>query len=99
MDGCVKEGVKAGGLWGLSTASFYAGSSLALKGVGFTTGGVAAKSYAALWMSSIGNVAAGSTFSALQSIGVLGLSTGTVATVAFVPVVVYYGYKYSKGKF
>lgn len=36
---------------------------------GFTAGGVAAGSWAALWQAAIGNVQAGSLFSILQSIG------------------------------
>ena len=43
--------------------------SVILWAIGFTTAGVAAGSAAAAWQSTIGNVAAGSWFSWLQSIG------------------------------
>ena len=43
--------------------------------VRFTTGGIAAGSFAAMIQSFIGNVAAGSFFSILQSIGALGTFT------------------------
>ena len=44
-----------------------------LSALGFTPSGVAAGSLAAAWQASIGNVAAGSTFAMLQSIGAAGL--------------------------
>lgn len=47
---------------------------------GFTTAGVAAGSMAASIQAGIGNVAAGSMFALLQSLGAVGLTTGTVAT-------------------
>jgi len=43
-----------------------------LSYLGFTAGGVAASSLASAWHSSIGNVAAGSLFSWLQSAGAAG---------------------------
>ncbi|KAL7327201.1 hypothetical protein PS15p_209429 [Mucor circinelloides] len=46
----------------------------ALAVAGFTAGGVASGSLAAAWMSSIGNVPAGSLFAALQSTGAIGLT-------------------------
>jgi hypothetical protein len=46
---------------------------------GFGTGGIVAGSLAALWQSSIGSVAAGSSFAALQSLG----ATGTLLTGAY----------------
>jgi hypothetical protein len=47
--------------------------------VGFGTGGVVAGSLATVWQSSIGNVAVGSLFAALQSAGATGVfSTGAV---------------------
>jgi len=51
--------------------------SAGLTFAGFTGSGIAGGSYAAAWMSSIGNVAAGSTFATLQSLG----ATGTIAAV------------------
>ena len=58
-------------------------SSLFVAGVnaiGFSPGGVVAGSPAALWQSSIGNVAPGSRFALLQSIGASGISTAAGAT-------------------
>jgi hypothetical protein len=50
---------------------------------GFTSTGIAALSRAAIWQSAIGNVAAGSWFSALQSLGTwASVSVTTGATVA-----------------
>ncbi|EPB92403.1 hypothetical protein HMPREF1544_00701 [Mucor circinelloides 1006PhL] len=46
----------------------------ALAVAGFTAGGVASGSLAAAWMSSIGNVPAGSLYAALQSTGAIGLT-------------------------
>ena len=57
--------------------------SMALPFIGFAAGGVAAGSYAAAWQSVIGNVAAGSLFAILQSLGATGLGTilfGTTGT-------------------
>lgn len=56
-----------------------------LAAIGFTGGGVAYGSLAAMWMSSLGNVPAGSLFAALQSTGAIGL-TGVLlspAAIAF----------------
>merc|ERR1711976_426605 len=53
-------------------------STFLVHAIGFTPAGVAANSLAALWHSSIGNVASGSVFAALQSFGVLGSTTTTV---------------------
>ena len=71
--------------------------------VGFSTGGVAKGSMAAAWHSSIGNVAAGSLFAKLQSLGATGATCvggGTVVTVVATSVcvvgvgfVLVYGYK------
>ncbi|GFH55933.1 hypothetical protein CTEN210_12409 [Chaetoceros tenuissimus] len=58
--------------------------------VGFSTAGIAAGSIAAAWQASIGNVAAGSAFATLQSLGATGVfaagaGTGATATTgAFV---------------
>ncbi|XP_062379655.1 interferon alpha-inducible protein 27-like protein 2A [Sardina pilchardus] len=59
---------------------------LVIAGVGFTAGGIAAGSWAAAAMSVTatangGAVAAGSMVAILQSIGVVGLSTGATAAV------------------
>lgn len=47
----------------------------ALRLIGFRSGGVTAKSFAATWQSKIGSVAAGSLFATLQSLGATGLGT------------------------
>lgn len=47
----------------------------ALRMIGFRSGGVTAKSFAASWQSKIGSVAAGSLFATLQSLGATGLGT------------------------
>jgi len=68
---------------GLITRAVNAGTAIApttVSWVGFTSSGVAASSWAALWQSSIGNVCAGSTFAALQSYG----ATATTATLGSV---------------
>lgn len=54
----------------------------ALALVGFGSSGVAVGSIAAGVQAGIGNVAAGSAFAALQSIGAAGVATSTVATAA-----------------
>lgn len=46
----------------------------ALTTIGFTTTGVVGASFAAAWMSSLGNVPAGSLFAVLQSKGAIGLT-------------------------
>ena len=61
----------AGATWSV-VAGF---SKSALTWVGFGPGGVVAGSLAAAWQSSIGNVAPGSLFALLQSIGASGSST------------------------
>ena len=61
----------AGATWSV-VAGF---SKSALTWVGFAPGGVVAGSLAAAWQSSIGNVAPGSLFALLQSIGASGNST------------------------
>ena len=60
---------------GAATAAVCAAPML----VGFGTGGIAAGSLAAAWQATIGNVAAGSAFATLQSLG----ATGTLATGAY----------------
>lgn len=50
----------------------YIGASV-LPTIGFTSVGVGTATVAAAWQSSIGNVAAGSVFSALQSAGATGV--------------------------
>ena len=65
-----------------------AAAPLVLTAVGFSTGGVVAGSMAAAAHSAIGNVAAGSLFATLQSIGAVGglswtaAGTATAASVA-----------------
>lgn len=63
---------------GIGTSAFIA--STALTTAGFTSAGIAGGSLAAAWQSSIGNVAAGSAFATLQSLG----ATGTIAAVGSV---------------
>ncbi len=70
---------------GLVTGTVNLGTVIAptaVGWVGFTSSGVAASSWAALWQSSIGNVCAGSMFAALQSYG----ATATAATLGSVGV-------------
>ncbi|CAO3625793.1 unnamed protein product [Mucor hiemalis] len=59
------------GLCALTPTFLYAG---ALTAAGFTVGGIAFGTAAALWMSMIGNVPAGSLFAAIQSAGTLGVT-------------------------
>ncbi|KAL9551414.1 hypothetical protein MBANPS3_004258, partial [Mucor bainieri] len=54
----------------------------ALAAIGFTGGGVAYGSLAAMWMSSLGNVPAGSLFAVLQSTGAIGLTGVLLSPVA-----------------
>jgi hypothetical protein len=61
------------GVLGVGTYAAAAG----LTAAGFTTAGIAGGSAAAAWQSSIGSVAAGSTFATLQSFG----ATGAIAAV------------------
>lgn len=49
--------------------SYYASPSMRREVVGFSTAGVVKGSVAAAWHSSIGNVAGGSVFATLQSLG------------------------------
>lgn len=49
--------------------------AVALPAIGFSSGGVGAGTLAAAWQSSIGNVAAGSAFAAIQSAGATGVGT------------------------
>ena len=58
-----------------------AAGSAALGAIGFTTGGIAAGSIAASIQSGIGNVAAGSLFSLVQSAGMTG-ALGAIGTAA-----------------
>ncbi|XP_039900915.1 interferon alpha-inducible protein 27-like protein 2A [Simochromis diagramma] len=62
---------------------------IVLGAVGFTSAGIAAGSYAAIWMSAAaiangGGVAAGSLFSLLQSAGMAGLSWLATAVLGIV---------------
>ncbi|KAF2639370.1 hypothetical protein P280DRAFT_550795 [Massarina eburnea CBS 473.64] len=56
---------------------------LALVAAGFAAAGITAGSVAALWQSNIGNVAAGSLFAILQSIGATGIAWVVAVRTAF----------------
>jgi hypothetical protein len=73
---------------GLGVGIMNAGA--ALSWFGFTSSGVAAGSWAALWQSSIGSVAAGSTFATLQSYGATAAaaSLGSVGVGVVAPIAV-----------
>ncbi len=64
------------------------GASAGLTAAGFSTAGIAGGSMAAAWQSSIGAVAAGSTFATLQSLGASGViaSVGNTAGLALIPI-------------
>lgn len=59
-----------------------AAPAVVLASAGFGAGGVVAGSAAATWQASIGNVAAGSLFSALQSAGTAGVVNGVSVSLA-----------------
>jgi len=61
-----------------------------LSFLGFTTGGIAAASVASAWRSSLGNVATGSLFASLQSLGATD-STLPWLAVAVVPLILVEG--------
>lgn len=63
-----------------------------LPAIGFGSAGVVASSWAAAWQASIGNVAAGSTFAACQSLAATG-SSMVAASGAAIGAVVPYGKK------
>jgi len=64
------------------------GASAGLTAAGFSTAGIAGGSIAAAWQSSIGAVAAGSTFATLQSLGAAGViaTVGIGASLALLPI-------------
>ena len=66
-----------------------AAASAGLTAVGFSSTGIVGGSLAAAWQSSIGAVAAGSTFASLQSLGAAGTiaGVGTGAGLALVPII------------
>ncbi|KAG8822066.1 hypothetical protein FRC17_009660 [Serendipita sp. 399] len=71
----------------------------AMSGAGFTANGIAATSAAATWQSTLGNVAAGSIFSGLQSMGAVGvLSAPLTLGVGAAPILGYGAYKYGRRK-
>lgn len=63
----------------VGTAATVAVVGVALPAVGFGSAGVVAGSTAAAAQSAIGNVAAGSAFATLQSVGATGVTAGTAA--------------------
>lgn len=67
----VKAGTAVAGGAAAAAVTTAAGSAL-INAAGFTAAGVAKYSVAAAVHSAIGNVAAGSTFAALQSVGAVG---------------------------
>jgi hypothetical protein len=73
---------------GLGTGTVIAATGL--TAAGFTSAGIAGGSLAAAWQSSIGNVAAGSAFATLQSLGATGTiaAVGSVALGVTVPIVI-----------
>ena len=64
------------------------GASAGITAAGFSTAGIAGGSIAAAWQSSIGAVAAGSTFATLQSLGAAGIiaTVGIGASLALLPI-------------
>lgn len=78
---CGKPLVNEANLWilrGLFAAGGAAAGALALPLLGFGAGGIIGGSLAAWWQSTIGNVAAGSLFAVLTTMGAMKL--GTVLT-------------------
>jgi hypothetical protein len=73
---------------GLGVGIMNAGA--VLSWFGFTSSGIAAGSWAALWQSSIGNVVAGSTFATLQAYGATAAaaSLGSVGVGVVAPIAV-----------
>ena len=78
----IPEKIGKGGLWGTIVGGTTAiASKLAISSVGFSSLGPVSGSIAAAWQSSIGNVAAGSAFSFLQSTGMDGVTPLLYATL------------------
>jgi hypothetical protein len=84
-----------------SVVALDSGIKLLISSIGFTIKGIAANSIAATIHAGIGNVAAGSAFANLQSVGALGCG---VFGPALIPVIIigvvacagYFIYKYRK---
>ncbi|KAG8841167.1 hypothetical protein FRB91_005279 [Serendipita sp. 411] len=93
-----KENLEVVGVVAASSAA--PSMMLGVMGVaGFTGNGIAAGSIAALWQSAIGNVAAGSVFAGLQSMGAVGALTAPLTFgVAAIPLVGYGIYRVAKWK-
>jgi len=72
----------------ISAGVFVVAANGGLSVLGFTAVGIQAGSLAAAWMSSIGNVASGSLFAALQSAGVIGFSVSATVGIGLVGVAV-----------
>ncbi|KAG8811983.1 hypothetical protein FRC19_003461 [Serendipita sp. 401] len=97
----LKENMNASETVGVVAATSAAPSTaLGIMGVvGFTGNGIAAGSLAALWQSTIGNVAAGSLFAGLQSMGAVGaLTTSFTFGVGAIPLAGYGIYKFATWK-
>lgn len=71
-----------GAVGGATALACFGMAPVVLGAYGFSADGVAAGSAAAAWQASIGNVAATSTFAALQSVGAAGFASSTIATSA-----------------
>ncbi|XP_031638165.1 interferon alpha-inducible protein 27-like protein 2A [Contarinia nasturtii] len=74
-------------IWGLGVAAvtgttLFVAAPAALAVFGFTGSGIVTGSAAAAWQASIGNVVAGSAFSALQAAGAAGVVTTTTGVAA-----------------
>ncbi|KAG8780227.1 hypothetical protein FRC16_003194 [Serendipita sp. 398] len=84
----------------VATTSAAPSAALGIMGaVGFTGNGITAGSLAALWQSTIGNVAAGSLFAGLQSMGAVGALTAPFALgVGAIPLAGYGIYKFATWK-
>ncbi|KAG8822067.1 hypothetical protein FRC17_009661 [Serendipita sp. 399] len=95
-DAIVLGHLVTGGTVGAVTAAAFAPSAVlaTMSAVGFTTSGIAAGSLAAAWQSAIGNVAAGSIFAGLQSMGAVGALAGPLtAGIVALPLVGFAVYK------
>ncbi|GMH43126.1 hypothetical protein BSKO_11048 [Bryopsis sp. KO-2023] len=77
-----RSGAKAAAIGCAAAATVVAVPAIALPAAGFSAGGVVAGSLAATWQASIGNVAAGSIFAALQSAGTAAVINGVTAPLA-----------------
>ncbi len=77
-----KTAAIVGGTAVVGVAVAVAAPWVILPAMGFGGNGIVAGSMAAAWQASIGNVAAGSAFAAMQSAGVAGVSTAASAGLA-----------------